>query len=106
MARGLFDRDDHLRDTLAEAMETQKPYQIRRLFGIILAFCQPVNARELWDFCYCDMVEDLDFQGIMDEQVKINTIISTIKPILLDSGQVIEHVYPELPRYNPTVGQI
>ena len=103
MARGLFERDQHLQDTLGESMQIKPAWQIQRLFGVILAMCQPANARELWDYCYDDMVEDLVFMGEQNEKVKINSVIAVISPILLEHGQVLEEVYPDLPRFDPSV---
>ena len=48
------------------------------------------------------MVKDLDFSGEQNEQVKINLVLKTIIPILLDHSLVIEEVFPALPQYNPS----
>jgi len=90
-----------LMEALSEAIEIERPRNIRRLFGIILATCQPSKALQLWNYAYSAMVEDLDFAGVTNEQVKINCIIYTITPILLEHGLRITEVFPQLPRFDP-----
>lgn len=46
---GLMHTDASLDKCLAKAAEWQMPYSIRRLFAIIMVFCEATNIRKLWD---------------------------------------------------------
>ena len=59
----VFECDQHLQETLWESMQRQPAWQTKWLFGVILPMCQPANTRELWNYCYNHMVEDLVFTG-------------------------------------------
>lgn len=47
--RGLIDSDNTIDDCLKEAESFQMPSSLRRLFAIILVYCEPKDVRGLWD---------------------------------------------------------
>jgi hypothetical protein len=55
---GLVDTDASLDKCLKEATKWQMSYSLRRLFAIIMAFCEVANIRYLWDKHFESMSED------------------------------------------------
>lgn len=105
LARGLLENDHYLEATMAEAYESMMPSYLRRLFGILLATCQPSDPLRLWNFSYRYMTEDWIHQGCQDDALMTNQIIEVINPILLQNGlQRVDLSFPDLPRYDPSVG--
>jgi hypothetical protein len=47
--RGLVDTDASLDKCLEETAKWQMPYSLRRLFAIIMVFCEASYIRYLWD---------------------------------------------------------
>ncbi|EEY60735.1 helitron helicase-like protein [Phytophthora infestans T30-4] len=58
LALGYLENDDEWIHCLREAAEVKMPYQLRQLFGIILVYSMPGNAKDLWDRFKKDMSED------------------------------------------------
>lgn len=58
-AYGLLEDDEHWKKTLQEAASTQKPIQLRRLFAIMLSFCEIAQPLALWNSHKDDMSEDI-----------------------------------------------
>jgi hypothetical protein len=56
--RGLIDADASLDKCLDEAAKWHMSYSLRRLFGIIMVFCEASNIRYLWDKLFESMLED------------------------------------------------
>lgn len=54
-----LENDIHWDHTLAEAVHTAPPNQIRTLFAIIISTCYPSNARELWNKYKEHMTNDI-----------------------------------------------
>ncbi|KAI7937556.1 hypothetical protein MJO29_014871, partial [Puccinia striiformis f. sp. tritici] len=105
LARGLLENDHYLEATMAEADESMMPSYLRKLFGILLATCQPSDPLRLWNFSYRCMTEDWIHQGCQDDALMTNQIIEVINPILLQNGlQRVDLSFPDLPRYDPSVG--
>ncbi|KAI7939787.1 hypothetical protein MJO29_014523 [Puccinia striiformis f. sp. tritici] len=86
LARGLLDNNHYLEATMAEADESIMPSYLRKLFGILLATCQPSDPLHLWNFSYHYMTEDWIHQGCQDDALMTNQIIEVINPILLQDG--------------------
>jgi ATP-dependent DNA helicase PIF1 len=55
----LLENDTHWDMTIAEAIVSASPSQIRTLFAIIISTCFPSNPRELWNKYKGDMSEDI-----------------------------------------------
>jgi hypothetical protein len=56
--RGLIDTDASLYKCLEEVAKWQMSYSLRRLFAIIMVFCEASNIRYLWDKHFESMSED------------------------------------------------
>lgn len=106
LSLGLLEKDSHLEDTLEEAFISQSCFSIRRLLAIILAMCQPSNPRALWDISYPHMIETPELQMVENDKIKINHVLSTMIPILLDHGISFADTFPELPQFDPSVQNI
>ena len=106
LARGLLQNDHYLENTMEEANVHMSPYHLRKLFGILLATCQPSDPLRLWNFSYNWMTEDWVHQGYHNDSWMTNKIIEAINPILLQNGlNRVDLSFPDLPRYNPSVGE-
>jgi hypothetical protein len=55
---GLVDTDASLDKCLEEAAKWQMSYSLRRLFAIIMVFCEAFNICYLWDKHFESMSED------------------------------------------------
>ena len=58
-ARGLINDNQQWRDTLAEAAQSQMPYQLRSLFACLLVYCDVSDAAALWEEFADALSEDL-----------------------------------------------
>jgi hypothetical protein len=56
--RGFVQTDASLDRCLEEAVKWQMSYSLRRLFAIIMVFCEVSNIRYLWDKLFESMSED------------------------------------------------
>jgi hypothetical protein len=56
--RGLVDTDTLLDKYLEEVAKWQMPFSLRRLFVIIMVFCEVSNIHYLWDKHFESMSED------------------------------------------------
>ena len=105
LARGLLQNDHYLETTMEEANVHMSPHFLRKLFGILLATCQPADPLCLWNFSYNWMTEDWIHQGYENEAWMTNQILEIINPILLQNGlQRVDLSFPDLPRYDTSVG--
>ena len=105
LARGLLQNDYYLEDKMEEANFQMTPHYLRKLFGILLATCQPADPLRLWNFSYNWMTEDWIHQGYQNDAWMTNQILEIINPILLQNGlQHVDLSFPDLPRYDTTVG--
>ncbi|XP_020271151.1 uncharacterized protein LOC109846336 [Asparagus officinalis] len=88
--RGLLEADDSISDCLVEATTFQMPYALRRLFAIILVYCQPSNVRKLWNDHFEAMAED--FKGGVDEYMLPARVAWTLKSISLFLESMGKHI--------------
>ncbi|XP_024989260.1 uncharacterized protein LOC112523821 [Cynara cardunculus var. scolymus] len=58
LERGLIEHDDNLSQCFAEAFVFQFPNILRRLFALILIYCEPRDVRKLWEDHYNSLFED------------------------------------------------
>jgi hypothetical protein len=56
--RGLVDTDASLDKCLEEAAKWQMSHSLRRLFAIIMGFCESTNIRILWNKHFESLSED------------------------------------------------
>ena len=104
LARGLLQSYYYLEDTMEEANFQMTPHDLRKLFGILLATCQPADPLCLWNFSYNWMTEDWIHQGYQNDAWMTNQILQIINPILLQNGlQCVDLSFPDLPRYDKSV---
>ena len=55
---GLVETNSSLDDALTEASACKMPCALRRMFAIIIVFCECTNIRALWDKHFEDMADD------------------------------------------------
>jgi hypothetical protein len=103
--RGLVDTCAFLDKCLEEATKWQMPYSLRRLFAIIMVFCEVSNIRYLWDKHFESMSED--YRCTMSNNLKcvqqmvlkdIDDILSSMEKDIHDYG------LPELNDQDPEQG--
>ncbi|KAL0286571.1 UNVERIFIED_CONTAM: hypothetical protein Scaly_2789100 [Sesamum calycinum] len=56
--RGILQEDNSMKECLVEAQSFRMPSALRRLFAIILVYCEPSGVRNLWEENYSYMIED------------------------------------------------
>lgn len=59
LAMGLLESDNQWDETLNEAKHSKSPTKIRKLFSIILSFCEVSNPKALWENHKDCMSEDI-----------------------------------------------
>jgi hypothetical protein len=100
--RGLVDTYASLDKCLEEASKWQISYSLRRLFAIIMVFCEASNIRYLWDKHFEAMSED--YRRTMSNNLKfvqqmvlndIDDIVSSMDKDIRDYG------LPELDYQDP-----
>ncbi|KAF8095209.1 hypothetical protein N665_0339s0078 [Sinapis alba] len=104
-ARGLLDDDREWHDTIEEPSYWATGRQLRRLFVIILLFCQVINPLKLWNHTWKFLAEDIlymkrkefRFPGLelTDEQLKQYTLIE-LELLLSENDQSLSD-YPDIP---------
>jgi hypothetical protein len=91
--RGLVDIDTSLDNCLEEAAKWQMSYSLRRLFAIIMVFCEASNIRYLQDKQFESMSED--YHHTMSNNLKcvqqmvlkdIDDIVSSMDKDIRDYG--------------------
>ena len=73
-ALGLLSSDDQWKKCLEEAADTQSPRALRKLFCIILVFCEPSDPFQLWLNFQSDLSEDYLYQLMNDSSVDSNLV--------------------------------
>ncbi|KAH9621045.1 hypothetical protein KSS87_018778 [Heliosperma pusillum] len=68
-----LEHDNTVEMCLDEADVVQMPFSLRRLFAIMLIFCQPKNPPSLWDKYYPCMSEDFHIQH-PDNNARVQTL--------------------------------
>jgi hypothetical protein len=90
---GLVDTNASLDKCLEEAAKLQMSYSLRRLFAIIMVFCEASNIRYLWDKHFEAMSED--YHHTMSNNLKcvqqmvlkdIDGIVSSMDKDICDYG--------------------
>ena len=67
LARGHLQNDYYLEDTIEEENFQMTPNYLRKMFGILLATCQPIEPLCSWNFSYNWMTEDWIHQSCENE---------------------------------------
>nr|KAJ0206579.1 hypothetical protein LSAT_V11C500239490 [Lactuca sativa] len=86
LERGLIVTDDNLSQCLAEASLFQYPNALRRLFAMILIFCEPGDVRKLWCDHYDSLSEDYRKQYACSKRVQ-NMVLIDIRVFLQSLGK-------------------
>lgn len=80
--RGLLHCDNSLVECMLEASCYQMPYSLRRLFAMILVYCDPDNPRELWKQFEDSMPEDFrNLSNIMVQDIRL-AVLNHINDVL------------------------
>ncbi|XP_050222183.1 uncharacterized protein LOC126672278 [Mercurialis annua] len=94
--RNLLESDQSASECMSEAVAFQMPTELRRLFAILLVYCEPTDVRQLWD----DYIEDMceDFKRLHEDSVEtqISLTINSIQKHLQSMGKDIQNY--DLPR--------
>lgn len=61
-AKGLLEDNTHWNQTLSEASISYSPQSLRKLFSIIVVFCQVSDAGQLWNLHKTSLSEDILFE--------------------------------------------
>ncbi|KAG5598903.1 hypothetical protein H5410_030273 [Solanum commersonii] len=87
--RGLLLCDNNLTECMSEASTYQVPSSLRHLFGVLLAYCNPNNPKELWKFFENSMSEDFNkYPGLSSKEVRYKAL-NHINDILYSMGRDI-----------------
>jgi hypothetical protein len=103
--RGLVDTDASLDKCLEEAAKWQMTYSLRRLFAIIMVFCEASNIHYLWDKHIESMSED--YHRTMSNNLKcVQQMVLKDTDDILSSMDKDIHDYglPELDDQDPEHG--
>ena len=90
MARNLLMDDDEWQKCLQEAVATRMPNELRQLFAVICAFCQPLDPLSLWERFKGDFCEDFaqEHDPIEAEQLALNSIQSVLALHRLTNAEI------------------
>ncbi|RIA04389.1 hypothetical protein BRARA_K01375, partial [Brassica rapa] len=105
-ARGLLDDDKEWHEAIEEPSSWATGRQLRRLFVLILVYCQVVDPLKLWEHTWMFLAEDIlymkrkefRFPGLdlQDEQLKQYTLLEVEKHLKEHNQSLAD--YDELPR--------
>lgn len=98
-AAGYLADDSEWLRCMEEAVLFKMPQSLRRLFAIILIYCQPSNISELWETYKSAMTEDFQLKfnsGVSHPNVMASAIININD--LLNQNQKSLKDFPELPQ--------
>ncbi|KAL0328117.1 UNVERIFIED_CONTAM: hypothetical protein Scaly_2244300 [Sesamum calycinum] len=79
---GLFEDDNSIRECLVEARSFRMPSALRRLFAIILLYCERSGVRMLWEENYPHMIEDYPSSRNVNSLYITNKLLHDINDIL------------------------
>ncbi|XP_050875562.1 uncharacterized protein LOC127079184 [Lathyrus oleraceus] len=96
---GFLDTDHSIRDCLVEATSLRMPYALRRLFVMILIFCEPTDVRGLWNEFFTHMVKDYQTANNVVESDLTNMLLKDLNELLNLHGKKIENY--DLPSLHP-----
>nr|XP_047142420.1 uncharacterized protein LOC100202479 [Hydra vulgaris] len=85
---GLLQDDTEWQNTLSEAVLTRMPKQIRQLFSIILAICEPDDPLHLWNSYKAFMMEDFIHRQVPFILAEQATLLQ-IEKIVIQSGKTL-----------------
>ncbi|XP_070007658.1 uncharacterized protein [Nicotiana sylvestris] len=95
--RGLLQSDNSLTECMSETARYQMPYSWRRLFVILLVYCNPTNLRKLWEQFEEHMLEDYSLLPNIHKRsiryIVINHINDILHSISCDINEY--HLIPE-----------
>ncbi|KAL0449388.1 UNVERIFIED_CONTAM: hypothetical protein Slati_1495200, partial [Sesamum latifolium] len=81
---GLLEDDNSIRECLVEARSFRMPSALRRLFAIILLYCEPSGVRMLWEENYPHMIEDYPSSSFEDMRAISSVIEHELSIPILD----------------------
>ncbi|KAI3467920.1 hypothetical protein Pfo_024583, partial [Paulownia fortunei] len=81
--------DLSITECLNEAVTFQMPYELQRLFAIILVYCAPTNVRVLWETYFEDIACDCDIWSCCRNNARGRTTYSHFK-IPIDANKSSE----------------
>ena len=74
---------------MLEAANIRMPSTLRRLFAIILVFCDPTGVQDLWNEFYLHIVDDYPSSSITMDVVHTNRLLNDLKLLLSQHGRRI-----------------
>jgi len=93
---GLVETDSSLDDALTEALAFKMPCTLRRMFAIIIVFCECTNTRALWDKHFEDMADDY-VRNHGNTPIVVQLVLRDIADIVRSMGKDIKNYgLPEL----------
>jgi len=79
-----------LDDALTEALAFKMPCALRRMFAVIIVFCECTNTRALWDKHFEDMVDDY-VRNHGNTPIVVQLVLRDIADIVLSMGKDIKN---------------
>jgi hypothetical protein len=86
---GLIASDGCLDEAMTEASHFQIPCALRRMFAIIVVFCEYVDIRKLWDNHFESMAEDY-YHNFGDNSYVIQLVLRDVADIVWSMGKDIK----------------
>ncbi|KAK2978494.1 hypothetical protein RJ640_003248, partial [Escallonia rubra] len=87
--RGLLQSHDSISECLHEAAHFQMPKALRRLFAIILVYCEPNDVRNLWDIHFSSLSEDFLKMSPMTDKMREYKTLQEVDFFLESMGRSI-----------------
>ncbi|KAK6144351.1 hypothetical protein DH2020_021171 [Rehmannia glutinosa] len=87
--RGLLESDQSVTECLNEDVTFQMPYELRRLFAIILVYCAPTDVRILWDTYFEAMSEDFRKKPETSIELQIAKTLENLNSFIESMGKKI-----------------
>ena len=97
---GLLKDDMQWHKAMTEAASFQMPYQLRRMFAIILTHCNPANPLQLWTDHKSGMIEDYMLHFTYDESIE--QCLRELTSLLAHNGKCLFDY--NIPMPNTTIG--
>ena len=109
VARGLVQDDEYLRQTLADAIQSRMPSQLRCMFAYILVYCGVDDGNSLWEEFREHLAEDFLRRGRvagMPDDESYDHALRHIQSIVESNGKIMEdyRLPSPGPLLNPTEG--
>ena len=90
MKRGLLESDNNVSECMIEAVAFQMPSELRRLFAILLVYCEPADVRKLWNDHFEAMSDDFRKMHEGSLQIQISSTLKSIDFYLQSMGKDIK----------------